>query len=146
MLAGYPIDDVAVELHFGSYHDVDSNEMAFKIAGSMALRDAVSKANTVLLEPVMQVEVVVPEELLGDILGDLNGRRGRIQSMEARGGTQIVDAWVPLSEMLGYASELSSSTQGRATYSMSFGTLRAGFWTRQQGRHHEDARALVRLV
>ncbi len=120
VLAGYPVDDVAIELYDGSYHDVDSSEMAFKIAGSMAFQDAAKKAAPVLLEPVMRVEVVVPEEYMGDIMGDLNSRRGRIQSMEARGGTQVVTARVPLSEMFGYATDLRSKTQGRATYSMHF--------------------------
>jgi elongation factor G len=120
VLAGYPVDDVKVTLHDGSYHDVDSSELAFKIAGSMAFKDAAKKAGPVLLEPVMRVEVVVPEEYMGDIMGDLNSRRGRIQSMEARGGTQIVKARVPLSEMFGYATDLRSRTQGRATYSMHF--------------------------
>ena len=120
VLAGYPVDDVAIELYDGSFHDVDSSEMAFKIAGSMAFQDAAKKAAPVLLEPVMRVEVVVPEEYMGDIMGDINSRRGRIQSMEARGGTQIVTARVPLSEMFGYATDLRSRTQGRATYSMHF--------------------------
>jgi elongation factor G len=120
VLAGYPVDDVGIELYDGSYHDVDSSEMAFKIAGSMAFQDAAKRAHPVLLEPVMRVEVVVPEEYMGDIMGDLNARRGRIQSMEARGGTQIVTARVPLSEMFGYATDLRSRTQGRATYSMHF--------------------------
>ncbi|MEO5819269.1 MAG: elongation factor G [Vicinamibacteraceae bacterium] len=120
VLAGYPIDDVGVELYDGSYHDVDSNEMAFKIAGSMAFKDAAQRAKPVLLEPVMRVEVVVPEEFMGDIIGDLNSRRGHIQSMDARGGTQIINARVPLSEMFGYATEMRSRTQGRATYSMHF--------------------------
>jgi elongation factor G len=120
VLAGYPVDDVGIELYDGSYHDVDSSEMAFKIAGSMAFKDAAHKARPVLLEPVMRVEVVVPEEYMGDMMGDLNSRRGRIQSMEARGGTQIVTSRVPLSEMFGYATDLRSRTQGRATYSMHF--------------------------
>jgi elongation factor G len=120
VLAGYPVDDVAVELYDGSFHDVDSSEMAFKIAGSMAFKDAAHRAGPVLLEPVMRVEVVVPEEYMGDVMGDLNSRRGRIQAMEARGGTQIVTARVPLSEMFGYATDLRSRTQGRATYSMHF--------------------------
>jgi elongation factor G len=120
VLAGYPVDDVGIELYDGSYHDVDSNEMAFKIAGSMALKDAAKKAKPVLLEPVMRVEVVVPEEFMGDIIGDLNSRRGHIQSMDARGSTQIINARVPLSEMFGYATEMRSRTQGRATYSMHF--------------------------
>jgi elongation factor G len=120
VLAGYPVDDVAIELYDGSYHDVDSSEMAFKIAGSMAFKDASHKARPILLEPVMRVEVVVPKEYLGDVMGDLAGRRGHIQSQEDRGGTQIVSARVPLSEMFGYATELRSRTQGRATYSMHF--------------------------
>src|SRR6187431_2372101 len=120
VLAGYPIDDVRIELFDGSYHDVDSSEMAFKIAGSMAFQDAAKKAKPVLLEPVMRVEVVVPEEFMGDIIGDLNSRRGHIQAMDARGGTQIINARVPLSEMFGYATEMRSRTQGRATYSMHF--------------------------
>src|SRR5687768_8507848 len=120
VLAGYPIDDVRIELYDGSYHDVDSSEMAFKIAGSMAFQDAAKKARPVLLEPVMRVEVVVPKEYLGEVMGDLASRRGRIQSQEDRGGTQIISARVPLSEMFGYATDLRSRTQGRATYSMHF--------------------------
>jgi elongation factor G len=120
VLAGYPIDDVRVELYDGSYHDVDSSEIAFKIAGSMAFQDAAKKAKPVLLEPVMRVEVVVPKEHLGDVMGNLSSRRGHIQSQEDRGGTQIINARVPLSEMFGYATDLRSRTQGRATYSMHF--------------------------
>ena len=120
VLAGYPIDDVKIELYDGSYHDVDSSEMAFKIAGSMAFQDAAKKAKPVLLEPVMRVEVVVPKDYMGDVMGDLSSRRGRIQSQEDRGGTQIINARVPLSEMFGYATDLRSRTQGRATYSMHF--------------------------
>ncbi len=120
VLAGYPIDDVRVELYDGSYHDVDSSEMAFKIAGSMAFQDAAKKAKPVLLEPIMRVEVVVPKEHMGDVMGNLSGRRGQIQSQEDRGGTQIIAARVPLSEMFGYATDLRSRTQGRATYSMHF--------------------------
>jgi len=120
VLASYPVDDVKISLYDGSYHEVDSSEMAFKIAGSMAFKDAAKKANPVLLEPMMRVEVVVPEEYMGDIMGDLNSRRGKITAMEARGGTQIVRARVPLSEMFGYATDLRSRTQGRATYSMHF--------------------------
>jgi len=120
VLAGYPVDDVRVELYDGSYHDVDSSEMAFKIAGSMAFQDAAKKAKPVLLEPMMRVEVVVPKEHLGGVMGDLSSRRGQIQSQEDRGGTQIINARVPLSEMFGYATDLRSSTQGRATYSMHF--------------------------
>ena len=120
VLAGYPVDDVEVTLYDGSYHEVDSSEIAFKIAGSMAFKDAAKRARPVLLEPIMRVEVVVPEEYMGDVMGDLNGRRGRIVSMEARGGTHIVNARVPLSEMFGYATDLRSRTQGRATYTMHF--------------------------
>jgi len=120
VLAGYPIDDVRVQLYDGKHHEVDSSEMAFKIAGSMAFQDAAKKAKPALLEPVMRVEVVVPKEYIGDVMGDLASRRGRIQSQEDRGGTQIVNARVPLSEMFGYATDLRSRTQGRATYSMHF--------------------------
>jgi elongation factor G len=120
VLAGYPVDDVRIELYDGSFHDVDSSEMAFKIAGSLAFQDAAKKAKPVLLEPVMRVEVVVPKDYLGDVMGDLASRRGRIQSQEDRGGTQIIKARVPLSEMFGYATDLRSRTQGRATYSMHF--------------------------
>ncbi|MEY4636560.1 MAG: Elongation factor, partial [Acidobacteriota bacterium] len=120
VLAGYPIDDVRIELFDGSYHDVDSSEMAFKIAGSLAFQDAAKKAGAVLMEPVMRVEVVCPKDNLGDVMGDLASRRGRIQSQEDRGGTQIISARVPLSDMFGYATDLRSRTQGRATYSMFF--------------------------
>jgi elongation factor G len=120
VLAGYPIDDVRIELYDGKHHEVDSSEMAFKIAGSMAFQDAAKKAKPVLLEPVMRVEVVVPKDYMGDVMGDLASRRGRIQSQEDRGGTQIINARVPLSEMFGYATDLRSRTQGRATYSMHF--------------------------
>jgi len=120
VLAGYPIDDVKIELYDGSYHDVDSNEMAFNIAGSMAFKDAAAKAHPVLLEPVMRVEVTVPEDYMGDVIGDITSRRGHIQSMEARGGTQIINSRVPLSEMFGYATDLRSRTQGRGAYSMHF--------------------------
>ncbi len=120
VLAGYPVDDVRVELYDGGYHEVDSSEMAFKIAGSMAFQDAAKKGKPILLEPMMRVEVVVPKEYMGDVIGNLSGRRGHIQSQEDRGGTQIVHARVPLSEMFGYATDLRSRTQGRATYSMHF--------------------------
>jgi elongation factor G len=120
VLAGYPVDDVHIELYDGSYHDVDSSELAFKIAGSLAFQDAAKQAKPVLLEPMMRVEVVVPKEYMGDVMGDLSSRRGQIQSQEDRGGTQIIAARVPLSEMFGYATDLRSSTQGRATYSMHF--------------------------
>ena len=120
VLAGYPIEDIRVSLYDGSYHDVDSSEGAFQIAGVMAFRDAARKARAVLLEPVMRIEVVVPEEYMGDVISDLNSRRGKVRSMEARGGSQIVNARAPLAEMFGYATELRSRTQGRATYSMHF--------------------------
>jgi elongation factor G len=120
VLAGYPMVDVQVALLDGSYHDVDSSEMAFKIAGSMAFKDAVKKAKPVLLEPIMQVEVVTPEEYMGAVHGDLASRRGRIASMEARGSSQVIRANVPLATMFGYATDLRSATQGRATYTMQF--------------------------
>ncbi len=120
VIAGYPIDDVLVELYDGSYHDVDSNEMAFKIAGSMAFKDAAKRAHPVLLEPIMRVEVTVPEEYMGDVIGNLTSRRGHLQSMEARGSTQIINSRVPLSEMFGYATDIRSRTQGRGSYSMHF--------------------------
>jgi elongation factor G len=119
-LAGYPMDDVKVELFDGSYHDVDSNEMSFKFAGSMAFKDAAGKAHPVLLEPVMRVEVVVPEEYMGDVIGDVTKRRGHIQSMETRGGSQVINARVPLAQMFGYATDIRSRTQGRGSYSMHF--------------------------
>jgi elongation factor G len=120
ILAGFPIVDVKVTCYDGSYHDVDSNEMAFKIAGSMGFKAGAAKAGPVLLEPIMAVEVVVPEEYMGDVIGDLNSRRGRIMGMEGRGGAQVVSSHVPLSSMFGYATDLRSSTQGRATYTMTF--------------------------
>jgi elongation factor G len=121
VLAGYPVVDVKVTLYDGSYHDVDSNEMAFKIAGSMAFKEAARKASPVLLEPVMAVEVVTPEDFAGAIMGDLSSRRGRIEGMEHRAGSQVIKAIVPLAEMFGYATHMRSSTQGRAEYSMHFG-------------------------
>ncbi|MFH1833456.1 MAG: EF-Tu/IF-2/RF-3 family GTPase, partial [bacterium] len=120
VLAGFPMEDVKVELIDGSFHDVDSSEMAFKIAGSMAFREAAKKAHPVLLEPVEDVEVVVPEEYMGDVMGDLNGRRGHIEGMEARSGAQVIQATVPLAQMFGYATDVRSMTQGRATYTMQF--------------------------
>jgi elongation factor G len=120
VLAGYEVKDVKVTLYDGSYHEVDSSEIAFKIAGSMAFKEACKKANPALLEPVMKVEVVLPEEYMGDVIGDLNSRRGRIEGMEARPGTQIIKSFVPLSTMFGYATDLRSRTQGRATYTMHF--------------------------
>ncbi|KAB2951419.1 elongation factor G [Heliorestis acidaminivorans] len=120
ILAGYPTLDLRVTLVDGSYHDVDSSEMAFKIAGSMAFKEGARKCNPVLLEPVMKVEVVVPEEYMGDVIGDMNSRRGRIEGMEARANTQVVRGFVPLSEMFGYATDLRSRTQGRGQYVMQF--------------------------
>ena len=119
-IAGYPVLDVKVTLYDGSYHEVDSSEMAFKIAGSMAIKDALKKASPTLLEPMMKVEVTTPEEYMGDVIGDLNSRRGRIEGMELDNGAQHVRAFVPLSEMFGYATSLRSNTQGRANYSMQF--------------------------
>ena len=119
-LAGFPMVDVKVSLIDGSTHDVDSSEMAFKIAGTMAMREAARAAGPVLLEPIMSVEVVTPEDYMGDVIGDLNARRGRVGQMENRGTAQVIDAQVPLSEMFGYANDLRSRTQGRATYSMQF--------------------------
>ena len=119
-LAGYSMVNVKVSLNDGSYHDVDSSEMAFKIAGSMAFKKAVEKANPVILEPIMKVEVVVPEEYMGDVIGDLNGRRGRVEGMDSRANAQVVKAFVPLASMFGYATDLRSKTQGRATYTMQF--------------------------
>jgi len=118
VIAGYPVVDVSAELYDGSYHDVDSNEMAFKIAGSMALQSGVKNAAPVLLEPVMKVEVVVPEEFMGDVIGDLNGRRGRVESMEDRSSAKVILAFVPLSEMFGYTTDIRSMTQGRASSTM----------------------------
>jgi len=120
VLAGYPVRDVRVTVIDGSYHDVDSNEMAFKIAGSMGFQDACKKANPVLLEPIMKVEVLVPQEFMGDVIGNLNGRRGKVHGIKVRAGSQAIEAAVPLSEMFGYATDLRSRTQGRATYSMEF--------------------------
>jgi len=120
VLAGYPTVDIRVTLTFGSYHDVDSSEMAFKIAGSMAVKDAIRAARPVLLEPVMAVEVVTPEDYMGDVIGDLSSRRGRVEGMEQRGSSHVVRAQVPLADMFGYATDLRSRTQGRATYTMQF--------------------------
>jgi elongation factor G len=120
IIAGYPVVDVKVTLNDGSYHDVDSSEMAFKIAGSMGFRQGAKKAGPAILEPVMAVEVVTPEEYMGDVMGDLNGRRGKVEGMEPRGNAQVVSAHVPLSEMFGYSTDLRSKTQGRATYTMQF--------------------------
>jgi elongation factor G len=120
VLAGYPMVDLRVRLTFGSYHDVDSSEMAFKIAGSIAVKKATRLARPVLLEPVMSVEVVTSEDYMGDVIGDLSSRRGRIEGMEALGNNQVIRALVPLADMFGYATDLRSRTQGRATYTMQF--------------------------
>ncbi|MFL5247121.1 MAG: elongation factor G, partial [Myxococcales bacterium] len=121
VLAGFPMVDIKVEVFDGSYHDVDSNEMAFKIAGSMAFKDGCAKARPILLEPIMDVEVVTPENYMGDVIGDLNSRRGKIQGMNPSAGAQVITAQVPLAEMFGYSTDLRSKTQGRATYTMQFG-------------------------
>ena len=118
VVAGYPMVDIAVTVYDGSYHEVDSSEMAFKIAGSMGFKSGAEKANPVILEPYMKVEITVPEEYMGDVIGDVNSRRGRIEGMEARNGAQVINAFVPLAEMFGYATDLRSKTQGRGNYSM----------------------------
>jgi elongation factor G len=118
--AGYPLVDVRVTLTDGKYHETDSSELAFKVAGSLALQEAAKRAKPVLLEPVFKVEVVTPEEYMGDVIGDLNRRRGLVQGMEPRGNAQVVTAMVPLSEMFGYATDVRSMTQGRANYTMQF--------------------------
>lgn len=118
VIAGYPLVNVRVELYDGTYHEVDSSEIAFKVAGSMAFRSAAEKAKPVLLEPVMSVEIVVPEEYMGDVIGDINQRRGRVEGMEVRGGSQIIKTYVPLAEMFGYATDIRSRTQGRGTFTM----------------------------
>jgi elongation factor G len=120
VLAGYPVIDVKVTLYDGSYHEVDSSEMAFKVAASIAFKEGMRKASPVLLEPIMKVETVVPEEYLGDVIGDMNARRGQIEGMEPRGAVQVVRGFVPLSEMFGYATDLRSKTQGRGIYTMQF--------------------------
>ena len=120
ILAGYPVVDIKVELIEGSYHEVDSSERAFKIAGSMAVKEALKRAKPKLLEPVMAVEVVTPEEYLGDVMGNLSGRRGRVEQLEPMGNSQSIKASVPLSEMFGYATDLRSMSQGRATFTMQF--------------------------
>ena len=118
ILAGYPVEDVKVTLKGGSYHEVDSSEMAFKIAGSMAFKDAMAKADPAIMEPIMKVSVIVPDDYMGDVIGDLNARRGQIQGMEALNGSQRINAFVPLAQMFGYATDLRSKTQGRGQYSM----------------------------
>jgi elongation factor G len=120
VLAGYPVVDIRATLTYGSYHDVDSSEMAFKIAGSMCFKKAARLAQPVLLEPIMAVEVVTPDDYMGDVIGDLNSRRGRMEGMEQRGNSQVIRVQVPLAEMFGYATDLRSRTQGRATFTMQF--------------------------
>jgi elongation factor G len=120
VMAGFPVVDIKVTLFDGSYHDVDSNEMAFKIAGSMAFKEGCRQGDPFLLEPVMSVEATTPEEYMGDVIGHLNSKRGRVEGMSKRGNAQIIKAMVPLAEMFGYATNLRSMTQGRATYSMTF--------------------------
>jgi len=120
VLAGYPVVDFEIELIDGKYHDVDSSEMAFKIAGSIAFKDGALKADPVLLEPIMKVEVVTPEEYMGDIIGDLNSRRGQVGGMDSRGNARVIDAMVPLANMFGYVNNLRSLSQGRSQYTMHF--------------------------
>ncbi|MCK5266953.1 MAG: elongation factor G, partial [Spirochaetes bacterium] len=120
VLVGYPIVDVKVNLYDGSYHEVDSSEMAFKIAGSMAFRAAFRKASPILLEPLGKIEVVTPEDYMGDVIGDLNSRRGKVMGMEDMASAKVINGNVPMSEMFGYSTDLRSKTQGRATYSMQF--------------------------
>jgi len=120
IIAGFPMVDIKAKLYDGSYHDVDSDEVSFRVAGSMAFQACAKKANPVLLEPIMGVEVVTPEEYLGDVMGDLNSRRGKIEGFSARKDAQVIKAFVPLSEMFGYATVLRSMSQGRAIYSMQF--------------------------
>jgi elongation factor G len=120
VLAGYEMVDIKVTLSDGSFHEVDSSEMAFKIAGSMGFKEACSKADLTILEPIMDVEVVTPEDYMGEVIGDLNSRRGRIKELTDRAGAKIIQAYVPLSEMFGYSTDLRSKTQGRANYSMQF--------------------------
>ena len=120
ILAGYPLVGVKLTLLDGGYHEVDSSEMAFKIAGSMGFKEGAARAHPVLLEPIMAVEVATPDDYMGDVIGDLNSRRGKIQAMNPRSGVQMIDALVPLAEMFGYATDVRSKTQGRATYTMQF--------------------------
>jgi elongation factor G len=120
VIAGFPVVDIKAKLYDGSYHDVDSDEISFKVAGSIAFKEGAKKAKPVLLEPIMEVEVVTPEEYLGDVMGDLNSRRGKIEGFSARKDAQVIKARVPLAEMFGYATILRSMTQGRAIYTMQF--------------------------
>ena len=137
VLAGYPLVGIKLTLLDGAYHEVDSSEMAFKIAGSMALKEAARKADPVILEPMMAVEVTTPEDYMGDVIGDLNSRRGQIQAMEERAGARVVKALVPLSEMFGYVGDLRSRTQGRANYSMVFDSYAEVPDERREGNHRE---------
>jgi elongation factor G len=120
VIAGYPVVDVHAKLYDGSYHEVDSSELAFKIAGSMAFQDGVRKAQPVILEPIMKVEITTPEDFMGDVIGDINAKRGRVENMEDRSGVKVIQSFIPLSEMFGYATSLRSMTQGRASYAMEF--------------------------
>ena len=120
VLAGYPVTDVRVTLYDGSFHEVDSSDFAFKIAGSIAFQEGAKRAGLILLDPIMKVEVIVPEKFLGDVVGDLSAKRGKILEMKERGTMKVVDAFVPLGEMFGYSTDLRSKSQGRATYSMQF--------------------------
>ena len=140
VLAGYPMVDIKITLTDGAYHEVDSSEMAFKIAGSMVFKDAARRADPVLMEPVMSVEVTTPEDFMGDVIGDLNSRRGQILAMDERGGARIVRATVPLSEMFGYVGDLRSKTQGRASYSMQFDSYAEVPEQRRQGDHRQGTR------
>ena len=142
VLAGYPTVDVRVTLTYGSYHDVDSSEMAFKIAGSMAIKKALRAASPVLLEPVMAVTVTTPEDYVGDVMGDLSSRRGRVGLMEQQGSSQVINAQVPLADMFGYATDLRSRTQGRATYTMQFACVQRGARVDLQGDHRPGARGV----
>ena len=120
VLAGYPVIDFKVTVYDGSYHEVDSSEMAFKVAGSMAFKNGMRKADPVIMEPMFKLEVVIPEEYMGDVMVDINSRRGRVEGMEARNGAQVINGMVPLAEMFGYATSLRSKTQGRGVYTMQF--------------------------
>ena len=120
IFCGFPVIDIKATLYDGSYHEVDSNEMAYRIAASMALKDAAKICQPVLLEPISSVEITVPTEYMGDVMGDINSRRGSIDGMEQRGNAQVIKAFIPLAEMFGYATDLRSTTQGRGTYSMQF--------------------------
>ena len=139
-VAGYPVVDVKVTLLDGNYHEVDSSEIAFNIAGSMAFKEGVRKASPVVLEPVMSVEVVMPEDFMGDVIGDITARRGKVLGMELRGTAQVVEAHVPLSQMFGYATDLRSMTQGRATYTMQFSHYEEVPQSIQEGMLDKEAR------